>query len=51
MKSCPLQTTWIDLESIMLSEISQLRETQMPYDFIHMWNLRNKTNKGGKETN
>ena len=21
------------------------RERQIPYDFIHMWNLRNKTNK------
>ena len=23
------------------------RERQMPYDFIHMWNLRNKTDEHG----
>ena len=28
--------TWMELESIMLSEIS---------DFTHMWNLRNKTDE------
>ena len=28
-----------------LSEISQSEKRQKPYDFIHMWNLRNKTNK------
>ena len=22
-----------------------VRERQMPYDFTHMWNLRNKTNE------
>ena len=28
-----------------------LRERQIPYDFTHMWNLRNKTDErvGGKE--
>ena len=27
-----------------------VRERQIPYDFTHMWNLRNKTNEqGGKE--
>ena len=37
---------------IMLSEISQ-SEKQKPYDFTHMWNLRNRTNeqRGKKETN
>ena len=25
-----------------------VRERQMPYYFIHMWNLRNKTNKEKK---
>ena len=34
--------TWMDLESIMLSEISQT-ERQMPYDFTCMWNIKNKT--------
>ena len=26
-----------------------VREKQIPYDSIHMWNLRNKTAKGKKE--
>ena len=39
----PFATTGIELESIMLSKISQRK--QIPYDFIHMWNLRNKTNE------
>lgn len=32
--------TWTDLESIMLSEISQ--RTQVPYDLIYIWNLLQK---------
>ena len=38
----------MDLEGIMLNEI---RERQIPYDFIHMWNLRHKETKGKKERN
>ena len=26
-----------------------VKERQMPYDFTHMWNLRNKTNKQRRE--
>ena len=39
----------MELECIALSEISQ-SEIQIPYDFTHRWNLRNKTeeNKGRK---
>ena len=44
----PFATTWMDLETTMLSEISQ-SEKQMLYDFTHMWNLRNKTNKQRKK--
>ena len=40
----PFATPWMDLERIMLSETSL-----MPYDFTHMWNLRNKTNKKKKK--
>ena len=32
---------WMDLESIMLSEI---RERQILYDITHLWNLKNTTN-------
>ena len=41
----PFITTWIELEGIMLSEISQIS-----YVFTHMWNLRNLTeNHRGRE--
>ena len=36
--------TWIKLKSIMLREINQ-SERQIQYDFIHMWNIRDITNK------
>ena len=36
--------TWMELEGIMLSEISQ-SDKDIPYDFTHMWNLRNKTDE------
>ena len=39
----PFATTWMELECIMLSEISQ-RKTNTN-DFTHMWNLRNKTDE------
>ena len=37
-------TTWMDLERIVLSEISD-RERQILYDFTSIWNLKIKTNK------
>ena len=39
----------MEVESIMLREI--VRERQIPYDFTHMWNLRNKIDEymGGGE--
>ena len=37
-------TTWMKLECIMLSKMSQAKR-QVPYDFTYMWNLINKTNK------
>jgi len=36
--------TWMELESIMLSKISE-SERQIPYDFTYMWNLGNKRNE------
>ena len=36
-KLLPFATVWMDLENIMLSEISQSeKERQIPYDFTHM---------------
>ena len=38
----PLATTWMELEGIMLSEISP-SEKDKSYDFTHMRTLRDKT--------
>ena len=48
----PFAMNWTKLEHIMLSKISQ-SEKEIPYDFTHMWNLRNKADehmgRGGGE--
>ena len=36
----PFATTWVDLDGIMLSEISQ----RTLYDIAYMYNLKNKAN-------
>ena len=42
-KVLPLAATWMDLENIMLSEISQIEKDK--YHMIsHMWNQKNTTN-------
>ena len=44
----PFAATWIELEGIMLSEISQSDKDR--YMFSLMWNLRNLTeDHGGRE--
>ena len=40
----PFAATWIDLEVIMLSEVSQ-KEMQIPYDITDMWSLKHDTNQ------
>jgi len=40
----PCAMIWMELESIMLSEISQ-SEKDKYHDLTHMWNVRNKTNE------
>ena len=42
----PFPTAWVELESIMLSEISQVVKDK--YHMISSWNLINKTNKHTK---
>ena len=43
----PLATTWINLESIMLSEVSQIEKDK--YSVItYMWNLKNHMNAYNK---
>ena len=41
-KILPFVTAWMDLENIILSEISRSYKDKYHYDFIYMWNLRNK---------
>ena len=44
----PFTITWMDLEGVMLSEVSQKKI--IPYDFIYMWKLKTKQrNKYGKQ--
>ena len=43
-----LPFSWMELESIMLSEIKPGGERQIPYDLTCKWNLINKTNKWAK---
>ena len=43
-ESLPFATTWMDLEGIMLIEMSD-RERQILYVITYMWNLKNKTNE------
>ena len=40
----PFRTAWVELESIMLSEISQVVR-QTPCDLTYKWNLINKRNE------
>ena len=40
----PFAATWMDLEIIILSEVSQ-RESQTPYDITHTWTIKYGTNQ------
>ena len=42
----PFAATWMELESVMLSEISHT-EKEIPYVFTLMWILRNLTEDWG----
>ena len=37
----PFASTWMELEGIMLSEISSIREGQTLYGLIHLGNIKN----------
>ena len=42
----PFAATQMDLDSVILSEVSQTREGEISYDIPYMWNLkRNDTNE------
>ena len=38
----PFAATWMDLETIILSEVNQ---KEIPYDITYMWNLKYDTNE------
>ena len=42
-KMLPFAVIWMDLEGIMLSEVSQTKKKKILYDITYMWNLKNKT--------
>ena len=45
-KEMPSAATWMDLESVILSEVSQTEKETYWYDFPYTWNLkRNETNE------
>ena len=39
-KIMPFSTTWMQLEILILSEVSQKEEKQIPNDNTYMWNLK-----------
>ena len=41
-------TAWMELESTMLSEISQVGKGQIPYDLTFNWNIINRRKKANK---
>ena len=38
----PYAATWMDLEIVILSEVSQ---SQISHDIVYMWTLKNDTNE------
>ena len=48
-KISPSETTGMDLEGIVLSEINQAEKRQMPHDFTYMWNLKNTINEQAEQ--
>ena len=44
----PFVTTWMDLECIMLSEISWKEKDKYHVIFTYMWNIKNKINEPTK---
>ena len=44
-KIMPLATTWMEVETLILSEVKSERERQIPYDTTYIWNLIEGTNE------
>ena len=43
-KIMPFAATWMELETLILSDISQ-KKRQIPYDITYIWNLTYGTNE------
>ena len=41
----PFAATWMQLENLILNEISQKEKRQIPYDITYIWNLIYSTNE------
>ena len=41
----PFAATWMELETLILSEVKSERERQIPYDNTFIWNLIYGTNE------
>ena len=41
----PFSATWMELETLILSEVKSERERQIPYDITYIWNLIYGTNE------
>ena len=41
----PFVTTWMEPETLILSEVKSERERQIPYDITYIWNLIYGTNE------
>ena len=44
-KIMPFAATWMELETLILSEISQKEKDKYPYDSTYIWNLIYDTNE------
>ena len=44
-KIMPFAATWMDLEIVTLSEVSQTEKRQTPYDVAYTWNLQMAKNE------
>ena len=50
-KIMPFAAIGMELESIILSEVSQKEKVQIPYEITYMWNLKYGTNEPTNKTN
>ena len=44
-KIMPFASTWMELQILTVSEVSQKRKMQIPHDITYMWNLKYGTNE------